>query len=101
MKTEIFDCILKAVADVTELSQIDILSTNKASDIVEARALVIHFGKRYGLSNRYLQLKLNRKSTYAVRYLAKEFYSMEKSSFSFREAIQQAGQIITNKLVKT
>lgn len=101
MKTEIFDCILQHVSNATEISKEEILGKTKTADIVEARAMIVHFGKRYGLSDRFLVAKLNRKSTFGIRYLASQFYSMQKSSFSFREAVLQAEQNIANILPKT
>ncbi len=101
MKTQIFNSILSCVAEATELSTEQILSSNRKQEIVEARAMVIYFCKRYGLSCYFLQEKLNKKSTYAVRYLEHEFSSMLKCSFSLREATQSVEQKLANNMPKT
>lgn len=96
MKTQIFNSILSCVVEATELTAEQILSSNRKQDIVEARAMVIYFGKRYGLSYCFLKEKLNKKSTYAVRYLESEFSSMQKCSFSLREATLSVEQKLAN-----
>ena len=101
MKSKIFGTILECVAEATELSTEQILSSNRKQEIVEARAMVIYFGKRYGLSCCFLQEKLNKKSTYAVRYLEHEFGAMLKQSFSLREATQSVEQKLANNMPKT
>lgn len=101
MKTQIFNTILQSVAEATELSTEQILSANKKQEIVESRAMVIYFCKRYGLSCCFLQEKLNKKSTYAVRYLYNEYNSMLKQSFSLREANQIVEQKLANIMPNT
>lgn len=101
MKSKIFGTILECVADATELSTEQILSANRKQEIVEARAMVIYFCKRYGLSCYFLKEKLNKKSTYAVRYLEHEFPMMLKMSFSLREAMQSVEQKLANILPNT
>lgn len=101
MKTQIFNSVLSCVADATELSTEQILSGNRKQEIVEARSMVIYFCKRYGLSCSFLQEKLNKKSTYAVRYLYNEYNSMLKQSFSLREANQIVEQKLANIMPNT
>lgn len=100
MKTKIFNSILQCVVEATELPTEQILSLNKKQEIVEARAMIVYFGRRYGLSCDFLREKLNKKSTYAVRYLEGEFGGMLKQSFSLREMThsveQQLAKILPN-----
>ena len=101
MKTQIFNTILQSVAEATELSTEQILSSNRKQEIVEARAMIIFFAKRYGLSCSFLQEKLNKKSTYAVRYLEHEYGTMLKQSFSLREITQSVEQKLANIMPNT
>lgn len=101
MKTQIFNAILECVAEATELPTEQILSLNKRQEIVEARAIIVYFGRRYGLSCEFLREKLNKKSTYAVRYLESEFGGMLKCSFSLRETTQSVEQKLAKILPNT
>ncbi len=101
MKTQIFNSILQSVAEATELTTEQILSLNKKQEIVEARAMIVYFGRRYGLSCCFLQEKLNKKSTYAIRYLEHGFPDMLKFSFELREATQAVEQKLANILPNT
>lgn len=101
MKTQIFNTILQSVAEATELTTEQILSLNKKQEVVEARAIIVYFGRRYGLSCEFLREKLNKKSTYAVRYLEGEFGAMLKQSFSLREATQSVEQKLAKILPNT
>jgi hypothetical protein len=101
MKTQIFNSILQCVAEATELPIEQILSLNKKQEIVEARAMIVYFGRRYGLSCEFLKEKLNKKSTYAVRYLENEYGSMLKCSFSLRMTTQSVEQKLAKILPNT
>lgn len=50
MKTLIYNKVLQAVAEVTEISPAEILSHKKLAEIVEARSLLIYYLYREGLS---------------------------------------------------
>ena len=50
MKTIIYNKVLSAVAEVTEVASTDIVSHSKVAEIVEARSLLIYYLYREGLS---------------------------------------------------
>ena len=50
MKTYIYNKVLQAVSEVTEISPAEILSHKKLAEIVEARSLLIYYLYREGLS---------------------------------------------------
>lgn len=54
MKTKIYNKVLSAVAEVTEIEPASITSHSKQAEIVEARSLLIYYLYREGLS--YLQI---------------------------------------------
>ena len=87
MKKEIFNCILNVVSDVLEVSKEEILGKVRTNDVLEARCLSMYFSKKYGLSDKYLQSKFNRKSTFAISKLVNCFECYEKHSFAFKQAV--------------
>jgi hypothetical protein len=50
MKTAIYNKVLSAVADITEVAPSAIVSHSKSAEIVEARSLLIYYLYREGLS---------------------------------------------------
>lgn len=87
MKSKIFDCILDTVSEISEVSREEILGKVRTSDVIEARCLVMHFCKKYGLSDKFLQQKFNRKSAFGISKLAYCCECYERNSFAFKQAI--------------
>lgn len=101
MKAKILSIIVKVVSEATEVSPNVIFSKNKTEDAVEARTMVMHIAKMYGLCNCYLQKKFDRKSRESITHLQDLHYILERSSFVYRETIKQVTNEISSILKVT
>ena len=101
MKSKIFEIILTQVAETTELKKEEIVGKVRKAELIEARMLVVHFCKEYGISNSYLQEKMNRKSPFAIAHLLCSFDCVLKQSYTFRETHKELKQQFANILPKT
>lgn len=85
MKSELFAQILCNVADVTELSEEQILSKVKTEDLVAARSLFVHHCAALGVPSISIARFMGRTGTHSVnRYLA-NYRSFSRCSYLFRQ----------------
>ena len=96
MKKEIFNRIIDCVSNITEIDKEDILSNKKNSDIIEARCLVIHYCKHYGMTNEYLMMMFKKSSVGTISNMIHQYDVYYKSSRIF----QYFDKAITNKIAE-
>jgi hypothetical protein len=92
---------LTTLRDLAKARGIRGISSMRKAELIEARMLVVHFCKEYGISNSYLQEKMNRKSPFAIAHLLCSFDCVLKQSYTFREAHKELKQKFANILPKT
>lgn len=51
MKTHVYNMVLSAVAEVTEITSAEITSHNRQAEVVEARSLLVYYLYKEGLSS--------------------------------------------------
>lgn len=85
MKSKIFAQILQIVAEVTELSEEEILSKVKTDDLVAARSLFVHYSAMLGVPSISIARFLRRSNTHSVNRYLSDYQSFIKSSYLFRQ----------------
>lgn len=96
--SEIFQKVLSVVAEHTEISEAQILSTCRTYEVVDARCIAIHYWKQYGLETTYLMQQLNRKHHNSILHLYNLFNDRQKASRYFRTQVTIIGQQLANEL---
>lgn len=96
MKSELFAKILSSVAEITELSEEQILSKTKTEDLVAARCLFVHFCVAKGLPSISITAFLNRNRTACIgRYLS-AYQSFYKQSGYFRDMSNAVNNLLAS-----
>lgn len=94
MKSEMFAEIMGAVAQVTELTPEQILSTTKTDDLVAARSLFVHYCAALGIPSVSIAAYLGRKKVNCVNRYLSSYGIFYKSSYYFREMDHKIRDIV-------
>lgn len=78
-KTEIFENVLNAVSQTTEIGKKEILSDSRDEEVVDARSILVHLLIEIGFYPGQVATHIN-KTPAGVRYLQINFTSRMKSS---------------------
>lgn len=97
-KKEIFQEVLSTVADFCEVDVTKIMSKNREGDVVTARCLLITYAKSYGLSNKYIQEKLELRSHASISNYLNMYDSLKSHDKNFRHLNNIVGHELDNLL---
>lgn len=100
MKTQIFNTLLDIVSQECEVTKEDILSHNKAEEIVDARTILVYFCKDYGLHTAEIAKFLNRKKTDTICEYMGKYPIFRKQSAKFRMDVNRITSLLSDILPK-
>jgi len=101
MKSEMMDKIVTIVAEVCEVPALEIRSTTKKGDVVEARCIFVQYCRAYGIAPAVIAKFLNRKRTISVYDHLRNYYIYRKQSFSFRNLCREVEAKLTDSYPRT
>ena len=96
-KSEIFQMVLSAVSEQTEIQPTDILSFARTEELIDARCMVVYFCKMLGLTTTYLQEQMHRQSSNSIQHL----YNMYATRRQYNRFFAHNSLIVERQLVIT